>query len=870
LFQGELSNAKRYFLPMPSEMKNKFLHAIGPLVGLVIFSIALWVLYQALHNYHYHDIPRHLRELPLSYLLIALGLTMLNYLIMSGYDLLALRYINYRLRYPKIAIASFIGYAFSNNVGLSMLAGGSVRFRLYSAWGLSVEEITKVVIFCSLTLWLGFLTLGGIVFLFEPMVIPNVLQLPLFSVRPIGMIFIFLLGGYLSWNLFRKRPLKLRNWEFPLPSFRIFFAQIAVASLDWALAGTILYILLPSSAELSYFGFLSIYLLAQAAGLVSQVPGGLGVFETVILLLLTPYFPASAVFGSLLAYRGIYYLLPFAIATIMLGAHEVLDKRERVEGAIKIFGQWVPSMVPHVLSVATFIAGVILLFSGALPGVRDRLAWLKDFLPLPVIEISHFLGSLAGMGLLFLGRGIQRRLDAAYILTIILLGAGIVFSILKGFDFEEAIILSIMLGILIPSRRHFYRKASLFSQRFTPGWMIAIVLVVLCSIWIGFFSHKHVEYSGELWWRFTLFGSASRFLRATVGVTGGALFIALARLLHPAAPKMSFSRTHDLEKAGNIVENSKRTYAHLALLGDKEFLFSENENAFIMYGMEGRSWVALGDPVGPKGEWTELIWRFREMCDRYIGWAIFYEVGKENLNLYLDLGLSPLKLGEEALILLRDFSLEGRERKALRHSYHKIEKEACSFEIVSPSMVPQLLPELKSISDTWLKEKNVREKKFSIGFFNPDYLIHSQIGVVRKQGRILAFANLLQGVEKEELSIDLMRYLPEAPHGIMDYLFVELMLWGKNEGYQQFNLGMAPLSGLEDHALAPLWNRVGSYIFRHGEHFYNFQGLREYKEKYRPSWEPKYLASPGGLVLPRVLMNIASLISGGMKGVVSK
>jgi phosphatidylglycerol lysyltransferase len=148
--------------------------------------------------------------------------------------------------------------------------------------------------------------------------------------------------------------------------------------------------------------------------------------------------------------------------------------------------------------------------------------------------------------------------------------------------------------------------------------------------------------------------------------------------------------------------------------------------------------------------------------------------------------------------------------------------------------------------------------------------MHSQIGIVRKEEKILAFANLLQGMDKEELSIDLMRYLPEAPHGVMDYLFIELMLWGKKEGYQWFNLGMAPLSGMEDHALVPLWNRIGAFIFRHGEHFYNFQGLREYKEKFNPLWEPKYLASPGGLALPRVLINIASLISGGVKGVVSR
>jgi phosphatidylglycerol lysyltransferase len=141
---------------------------------------------------------------------------------------------------------------------------------------------------------------------------------------------------------------------------------------------------------------------------------------------------------------------------------------------------------------------------------------------------------------------------------------------------------------------------------------------------------------------------------------------------------------------------------------------------------------------------------------------------------------------------------------------------------------------------------------------------------VRSKQEIVAFANVLQGAEKYELSVDLMRHLPSIQGGIMDYLFVELMLWGKKEGFEWFNLGMAPLSGLQDSVLAPLWERTGAFVFEHGEHFYNFQGLRQYKEKFVPVWEPKYLATRGGLMLPRILTNVASLISAGPKGIVSK
>ncbi len=851
-------------------MKKRLLHSLGPLFGLFLFALALLVIHNELREYHYHDIVNRLLAIPALHILLATGLTILSYLIMTGYDILALQYIRYPLPYRKIALASFIGYAFSNNIGFSMLAGSSVRYRLYSAWGLSAEDITKVVAFCSLTLWMGFLTLGGIIFLLEPMIAPEQLHLPFSSVRFLGLIFLLLVGGYLLWSLLRKRPIRIFEWEVVPPSFRIFLIQIAVASLDWILAGSVLYALMPAAANVSFTKFMGIYLLAQTAGLLSQIPGGLGVFETVIIMLLSQNLPAPALLGSLLIYRMIYYFIPLMIAAAMLGAHEILEKKEGVKRAVTVFGRWITVIAPHILSITTFVSGIILIFSGATPTAGSRLLWLKDFLPLPVMEISHFLGSIAGMGLLLLARGIQQRLDAAYVFTVLLLTAGIGVSIFKGFDYEEAIVLSIMLGVLLPCRRYFYRKASLFSQRFTPAWITAIGIIFLGSLWVGIFSYKHIEYSGELWWQFTFSGDASRFLRATIGIIAVTLFFSGRILLRPSQGEPVPAGAEELEKARLVISNSRKTYSNLALLGDKKILLSESGKSFMMYGIEGRSWVALGDPVGLDDENSELVWQFREMSDRHDGWTVFYEVGKENLHLYLDLGLTIIKIGEEARVPLGTFFLEGREHKGFRHLIHHVEKEGCSFEIIPAEKIPSLIPELKRVSDAWLKEKNTREKRFSLGFFNEKYIKYFPAAVVRREGKILAFANIWAGGEKEELSIDLMRYLPDAPQGIMDYLFINMMLWGKQEGYQWFNIGMAPLSGLEDHVLAPLWNRLGAFIFRHGEHFYNFQGLRQYKEKFGPEWEPKYIVVPGGLKLPQIFTNLATLISGSLKGVIAK
>ena len=348
------------------------------------------------------------------------------------------------------------------------------------------------------------------------------------------------------------------------------------------------------------------------------------------------------------------------------------------------------------------------------------------------------------------------------------------------------------------------------------------------------------------------------------------LFLIMARLMSPAKPKIIETPEDEMSRIEAIVNISPKTYSCLAMLGDKSFLFSNEGNAFIMYGVEGRSWICMGDPVGKEDEYPELIWRFRETADKYHGWSVFYEVSTDQLPLYLDLGLSFFKLGEEARINLGNFTLEGGDRKDIRYMVRKLEKDGYYFQIASRQDIPQILPDLKTISDEWLSEKNTAEKRFSMGFFDETYIKFFPAAVVKRGDKIIAFSNLWTGFGKEELSVDLMRFSPDAPDGVMKYLFTQIMLWGKSEGYQWFNLGMAPLSGLENRSLAPLWNRVGTYMFKHGEHFYNFQGLRQYKDKFNPEWKPKYLVCPGGLALPRILANIASITSGGIKGIINK
>jgi phosphatidylglycerol lysyltransferase len=310
--------------------------------------------------------------------------------------------------------------------------------------------------------------------------------------------------------------------------------------------------------------------------------------------------------------------------------------------------------------------------------------------------------------------------------------------------------------------------------------------------------------------------------------------------------------------------------AYLALLGDKRLLFSRSGRSFLMYAVQGRTWVALGDPVGPAEEHAELCWRFREACDRHRGRPCFYLAGRGQLPLYVDLGLSLLKLGEEAIVPLAGFTLEGGARKPLRRALNAARSAGCRFEVLEGDEVRRAMPELRAVSDAWLARKRTREKGFSLGWFQEAYVAALPVAAARLDGRIVAFATVWAGPEGTELSVDLMRYLPGAPDGVMDFVLLELMMWGRARGYAAFNLGMAPLSGLEARKLAPLWSRAGALVYRLGEHFYNFRGLRHYKEKFDPEWRPRYLASPGGLAVPGIAACVATLVGGGPRGVVAR
>ena len=854
-------------LPRKSAIK----HLIGALFTLGLFGAALWALRHELRGHSLHEIRDDFSLIPHSAFWIAAGLTILSYLTLTGYEILGLMMIDAKLRYRTAALASFISYAFSNNVGLTLITGGSIRYRIYVSKGLSAVDIAYITTFCTFSFGLGALVIMSAAGLAAPDLLAMSVHLSPFMVQVIAILTMTGLALWIAAGTFFTGNFHIRNWQMRLPKVHFTIAQIVLAICDLTLAAGVLYALIPASIRPEFDLYLAVYVIALVIGALSHVPGGVGVFESLMVLML-PTVTKAPLISSILAYRAIYFILPLLIAALLTLGQEVTTRRAGLSHAVKGMTGFLPKLSPQIVGTLVTLSGAVLLFSGAYPSLNYRIEFLEHILPLPVLEISHLFNAITGLALLILSRGLFRRLDAAYHLTVIGLIAGIVFSLLKGFDFEEAILLGFVLAILVPSRPAYYRKASLLDQRFTPKWLVTIVIVVTASAWLGFFSYKHVEYSTALWWDFAFTDKAPRFLRATLVVCTLALCFALYQLLRPAPPLPGKPSEEDLDAARNIIAGSPVGAANLALLGDKHLLFSDTRKSFIMYGVIGRTWVALGDPIGPPDEHAEIAWKFRELCDLYDGRPVFYHIDAQNLSLYADLGMHLLKLGEEARVGLsgEGANLERVDRKDLRYARNRAIREGGSFEIIDPNQVESFMPDLIRISESWLETKNTREKGFSVGFFDPSYLKNFQIAVVRKDNVPVAFASLWIGANHEEIMVDLMRHTPDAPYGVMDYLFAELMLWGSASGYHWLNLGMAPLSGFEDKALASIWHKLGTFLFEHGENFYNFEGLRRYKAKFSPEWRPKYLASTGGFLLPKILFDVSTLVSGGLRGIIAK
>ncbi|MFK0384051.1 bifunctional lysylphosphatidylglycerol flippase/synthetase MprF [Agrobacterium sp. NPDC090273] len=832
----------------------------------LIFVMMTVAIYQLTSEVRYDDVIAALMGTSITSILLAILFTALSFLALIWYDANAIEYIGRKVPFHSMAATAFAAYAIGNTAGFGPLSGGAIRFRAYSRLGLSPGEIARVIAFVTLSFGLGLLSVSAIsTFIVAPRIaaIINV-DAAVLRAAALAIIAILVLGAYFGRN---GKAIRLGSWRLRLPDSRTSSRQFLVSALDIAASASVLYVLLPET-HLGWPTFFAIYATAVGLGVLSHVPAGLGVFETVMVAGLGNAISIDQLLGSLVLYRVIYHVLPLVVAILVMIASEM--KQFAARPLVSDIGQLAVRLAPPLLSAYAMLLGAMLIFSSVTPTPDSNLDFLANFVPLPIIEAAHFLTSIMGLILVVSSRGLGQRLDGAWWIALVAASAALVFSLLKAIAVFEAAFLGIFIAALVANMRSFNRHASLIKQALGPSWLGAMTVIVAGAATILLFVYRDTDYSHALWWQFEFSEEAPRGLRAVLGLVLASSTIAIFSLMRPVRYKPDAIQADDIVKATSIVMQQDEADANLVRMGDKHVMFSETGNAFIMYGIQGRSWIAFTDPVGDEEDFPDLVWEFVEAARSAGARAAFYQISPSLLSHCADAGLRAFKLGELALVNLTTFELKGGKLANLRQSLSRGARDGLSFEVIDPPQVPDILDELKQVSDGWLTHHNTREKRFSLGAFEPDYILSQPVAVLRKDGKITAFANIMVTDTKKEATIDLMRFSVDAPRGSMDFLFVSIMQHLREAGYESFNLGMAPMSGMSKRDIAPVWDRIGGTLFEHGERFYNFKGLRAFKSKFHPKWEPRYLAVQNGADAALALMDVTVLISGGVRGVIGK
>lgn len=544
----------------------------------------------------------------------------------------------------------------------------------------------------------------------------------------------------------------------------------------------------------------------------------------------------------------------------------MLKKRTRV-------GLWTVSLL-------TGVVGVVNLLSAVTPSLPSRVEWLKQLFPFSVRSSAHLFAAITGFLLLTLATNLLRRKRVAWLVTVTLLTISMASHLIKGLDYEEALLCSVVLGQLILMRRMFTAQSDPPSIAQGLRVLAGALVFTLAYGTVGFFLLDR-EYSVNFDLETALSQTLAMFLAEdnaglqpltrfgeffadSIYVIGAVTVgYALLMLLRPVLVR-SGATDEEQEQARAIVEQYGRSsLARFTLFDDKVYYFSPSRKSVIAYVSKGRGAIALGDPIGPMEDRREALVGFQQFCDRNDWYPAFYQTLPDDLRLYQSLGFRILQIGEEAVIDLKAFTLKGKAYQDLRTAINKLTKLGHTVEFHKPPISSELLRELRPVSDAWLHLMQGAEKKFSVGWFNEDYLKTSEMVVIRMPTKqISAFANVVVKYQSSQVTIDLMRRQAVIENGTMDFLFVSLFQHFKERGYEGFNLGLSALSGVGESEKSPRLEQGIHYLYQHLNQFYNFKGLHEYKKKFRPRWEPRYLVYPGFRALPDVVIALVRADSG--------
>jgi phosphatidylglycerol lysyltransferase len=531
-----------------------------------------------------------------------------------------------------------------------------------------------------------------------------------------------------------------------------------------------------------------------------------------------------------------------------------------------------------IIALMTLGSGLLNVYSVIGPSLPERFAILRTVFPLEFLHLSRFLTLVMGFMLVILSVNIYKRKRRAASMAMGVAVLSIVFHLTKGLDYEEALVSLVLLLALVFTRKDFTTRSG------TPNFNDAVlklgigVALTLSYGVLGFWFLDRRQFGIDFSFIQSVLNTVSLlilsprsdlvphtayarwFLESFYFITLMTIAYGGIALFRPVVYRYR-TQPNELEHARRLLQQHGRSSLdHFKVWPDKSYFFLPDGQSFIAYRVADSVALALGDPVGPSNEMDSVIRAFIAFCKENDWIPAFYQTTAEYLFYYRSVGLHKLKIGDDGFVDLDSFGLDGRMARNLRKKIHNLEKAGMRTVRYDPPVPDPVLLDARAVSDDWLRIPGRRERTFSLGLFDWDYLKHTSLfAVVGADGRMLAFANIITCPQPGDTTVDLMRHRSDAPNGTMDYLFVKLFVLSKEQGFRRFDMGMAPMAGFREKEEASKEERAVHYFFQHLNSLFSFQGLMHFKAKFATIWEPRYLIHRHILDLPRIAFALAKV-----------
>lgn len=630
--------------------------------------------------------------------------------------------------------------------------------------------------------------------------------------------------------------------------------MLAGSVLEWGIGALYFAFVVSTLApDVAWYHAAAVFLIAEAVGVLSFIPGGIGTFDvTAVALLTASGAQAGDAVAAILIFRLGYYIVPWLVGVGVVVRHGTAE--------LSMTGR-TRRKLARLNATLVAVGGVILMLSVATPAMANRMELLHRVFPEPSTAAARAIALLIGILMLILSAGLLERTRRAYLTAMVLLPAGAVFALMRGVDWEQTLILLFFAGCVYSTRRIYDRPARSMTKRgLVRGYFIAVTALVVYVVIHNWTHHVNYLNSDRRYSVLWVEQNTTYVMVSLLVLVAGTAFILHSRRHFDEFEPVTDDDITRFEKFIGKYEGNPFTFMYY--MRDKSAFYNEAETVLFQYRIRGRNLIVLGDPIGEIADFDSAIdelLMFAERCDVRVS---FYEVSSKYLSLYADQGFSFTKLGEDATVDLENFSLAGKSNRKLRNLLSRAERDGVTFEVIEPPFTSALLEELREISEEWLGGR--AEMSFSLGGFTADYLNRAPVAVLRnEEGKITAFATVLPVPNSPVISIDLMRHSESRGAGSeMDLLFLNLMQWSKEKGYGKFYLGMAPLSNVGTKRYAKSKEKTLNLVYRFGNRFYSFQGLRAYKQKFHPRWSSAYLVYSGEVNLPEVYLTLLALVRG--------